>query len=154
MKHNQKVTCEINGIKITDARISINKDGSPYICQNEQNGSPAKNKLGYEYSWGLMKDFTHSSVKNLSLAEKDWDTLRVGDEVERRHGKRTVLGVCGRVIFLSFPDDKDRCSNVWTKEELIKGGHTIVQDTPLIIELTLQDIADLKGVDVKSIKII
>ena len=88
MKHNQKVTCEIDGIKITDARISINKDGSPFICQNEQLGAHADDKLGYKYSWGLMKDFTDFAVTDLS------------------------------------------------------------------IEISLQDIADFKGVDVESIKII
>ena len=154
MKHNQKVTCEISGTKITDARISINKDGLPFICQNEKDGFYANNKLGYKYSWMLNRDFTSSSVTNLCPFEKDWDTLQIGDEVELRHEKRTVLGVCGRAIFLSWAGNKDRCSNGWTKEDLIIEGYTIVRDTPPIMELTLQDIADLKGVDVESIKII
>ena len=42
-KHNQKVTCEIDGKKITDAKISIDKDGTPYICQNEKDGVTADN---------------------------------------------------------------------------------------------------------------
>jgi len=154
MKHNQKVTCEINGTKITDARISINKDGTPYICQNEQFGARADDKLGYRYSWGLNKDFTDTDVTNLCPLEKDWDTLQIGDEIENLLGKRTVLGVCGRVIFLSDKGNKDRYSSGYTKDELIEDGFTIVQDAPPIIEITLQDIADLKGVDVKSIKII
>jgi len=154
MKHNQKVTCEIEGIKITDARISINKDGTPYICQNEKKGAHADYKLGYSYSWMLYKDFTDSSVTNLCPLEKDWDTLQIGDEIERRHEKRTVLGVCGRVIFLSWLGDKDHYYSGYTKEQLIEDEYTIVRDTPPIIEITLQDIADLKGVDVKSIKII
>jgi len=154
MKHNQKVTCEISGTKITDARISIDKDGIPFICQNEQLGASAKNKLGYKYSWMLKKDFTNINVKNLRPLEKDWDTLQVGDEIGHLYEKRTVLGVCGRVIFISWPCNKDRYFGGNTKKELIECGYTIVQDTPPIIELTIQDIADLKGVDVKSIKII
>jgi len=154
MKHNQKVTCEIEGTKITDARISINKDGTPFICQNKQLGAHADDRLGYKYSWMLNRDFTHSSVKNLRPFEKEWDTLQIGDEIENILGKRTVLGVCGRVIFLSWPGDKDRYYGCYTKEALIKIEYTIVRDTPPIIEISLQDIADLKGVDVKSIKII
>jgi len=154
MKHNQKVTCEIDGIKITDARISINKDGLPFICQNEKNGVNADDKLGYKYSWMLKKDFTNINVKNLRPLEKDWDTLQVGDEIKIPFEKRTVLGVCGRVIFISWVDDKDRFYSGYTKYELIEDGYTIIQDTPPIIEISLQDIADLKGVDVKSIKII
>ena len=154
MKHNQKVTCEILGIKITDARISIDKDGTPYICQNEQLGAYTEDKLGYKYSWLLNNDFTQSAVTDLRPAEKDWDTLQVGDEIKIPFEKRTVLGVCGRVIFLSWPGDKDHYSNGFTKEELIEIGYKIVQDATPIIEISLQDIADLKGVDVKSIKII
>ena len=154
MKHNQKVTCEIEGTKITDARISINEYGVPYICQNEKDGAHANNKLGYKYSWQLNKYFTAYDVINLRPLEKDWDTLQIGDEIKNLHGKRTVLGVCGRVIFISWEGDKDRYSSGGIKEELIKEGNTIVQDAPPIIELSLQDIADLKGVDVKSIKII
>ena len=154
MKHNQKVTCEINGTKITDARISINKDGSPFICQNEKSGARANNKLGYNYSWMLNKDFTNINVINLRPAGKDWDTLQIGDEIGHRYEKRTILGVCGRVIFISWAGNEDRYCGGSTKEDLIKGGYTIVQDTPPIIELSLQDIADLKGVDVKSIKIV
>jgi len=154
MKHNQKVTCEISGTKITDARISIDKDGTPYICQNEQLGAHTNNKLGYKYSWMLNKDFTGENVTNLRPFEKDWDNLQIGDEVELQHEKRTVLGVCGRVIFLSLVDDKDQYSGGYTKDELIEDGFTIVRDTQPIIEISLQEIADLKGVDVKSIKII
>jgi len=156
MKHNQKVTCEISGTKITDARISIDKDGTPYICQNEQLGAHTNNKLGYKYSWMLYKDFTGENVTNLRPFEKDWDTLQVGDEIKssKVYENRTVLGVCGRVIFLSWASNKDQYSGGYTKDELIEDGFTIVRDTPPIIKLTLQDIADLKGVDVKSIKII
>ena len=154
MKHNQKVTCEINGIKITDARISIDEYGTPYICQNEKSGAYTEDKLGYNYSWQLNRDFTQWTVTNLRPAGKDWDNLQIGDEIGHRHEKRTVLGVCGRVIFISWPCNKDRYFGGNTKKELIECGYTIVQDTPPIIEISLQDIADLKGVDVKSIKII
>ena len=154
MKHNQKVTCEINGTKITDARISIDEYGTPYICQNERSGAYTEDKLGYKYSWEISKDFTDVAVINLRPLEKDWDTLQVGDEIKGLHEKRTVLGVCGRAIFISWAGDKDRYYSGYTKEELIEMEYTIVQDTLPIIKLTLQDIADLKGVDVKSIKII
>ena len=49
--NNDRVTCTIEGTKITDARISIDEDGRPFICQNERDGADAENKLGYKYSW-------------------------------------------------------------------------------------------------------
>lgn len=33
-KHGQRVTCEIEGEKIDDARISITRNGDVYLCQN------------------------------------------------------------------------------------------------------------------------
>lgn len=63
--HGQKVTCNIDGIEITDAMISIDDKGVPYICQNEIKGAITDNKLGYEYSWQLNTDFTEFSLTNL-----------------------------------------------------------------------------------------
>ena len=78
-KHNQKVTCEIYKIKITDARISIDDDGQPYICQNEIDGHKIKNKLGYKYSWYLYNNFTYPCVKNLRPIIKTFENPEIGD---------------------------------------------------------------------------
>ena len=89
------------------------------------------------------------------LATKDWDSLQVDDVLVDSNGdKRYILAVCGRVIFLSYVDSKDISGLYRTKEELIKSGYTILQDEEEeIIELTLEEIADKFGVDVKLIKI-
>ena len=130
-KHNQKVICEIKGTKITDARISIDSSGIPYICQNQVDGNDAENKLGYKYSWVLGGDFTDLSgrVTNLRSATKSFDNPQEGDEYkELTGGSKWVLGVCGRAIMLSAKDEKDICEGTYTKEELIKFCFTIVQD--------------------------
>jgi hypothetical protein len=72
--HGQRVKCTIDGIDITDAKISINKNGRTYICQNEIDGAEADDLLGYKYSWVLNNDFTSYALTNLRPAEKDWDT--------------------------------------------------------------------------------
>lgn len=90
--HGQRVTCKIGGEEIKNAKISIDSDGTPYICQDIQDGAVAEDRLGYAYSWGLYNDFTNSSVTDLK------------------------------------PDD--------------------------MIELTLEDVAKLKGVDVSRIRIV
>src|SRR3990167_3303261 len=71
--HNQKVTCTIEGSDIKDARISIGKNGWPHICHNDETccGAEADDLLGYEYSWGLDKDFTSINVTNLKSAEPE-----------------------------------------------------------------------------------
>lgn len=151
--HNDRVTAEIDGTKILDARISIDKYGTPYICQNEKDGMDAEDKLGYKYSWGLYNDFTNSSsVTNLRLAEKTWDTLEVGDEIEDKYGDtQTVLGVCGRVMFISYHDNKDEYSSGYTKEQLIKYGYTIVSPKveEEVDEITMEELCKELGRTVK-----
>jgi len=63
--HGQKVTCRIMGIEIVDAKISINKAGIPFICQNYMKGINPEDSLGYRYGWSLNKDFTGENVSNL-----------------------------------------------------------------------------------------
>jgi hypothetical protein len=158
-KHNDRVTCEIDGTKITDARISIDKDGTPFICQNEKIGMGTYDKLGYKYSWSLKKDFTsHLSAENIQVTnlrpfEKTWDTLEVGDEIVDKGGSiRTVLGICGRVIFVSYPNDKDSClSGGYTKKGLIARGFTIVSPKveEEVEELTMEELCKELGRTVK-----
>lgn len=51
------------------------EDGDIYLCQNEKQGSPARNKRGFKYSWiigkGNLLDIETTYVTNLKLlAEK------------------------------------------------------------------------------------
>lgn len=145
-KHNQKVTCEIDGTKITDARISIDEDGTPYICQNEEEGDEASNLLGYEYSWRLSSDFISNYVENLRPALKSFDFPKIGDEYKDEDGDSIfVLGVAGRVIFLSAYNNKDEYGNGYTKEELLKLEGTTVQDIEETEEETEEELTVKQG---------
>lgn len=149
-KHGEYVKCTINGTDIDDARISIDKDGRPFICQNKRDGRDAADKLGYKYSWELNKEFEDSNVTNLRLAEKSFDYPEIGDEyVDDRGNSRFVLGVAGRAIFLSSAKDKYSFVYCTTKENLLKRGYTIVQDEPT--EMTLEEIEKLVGKKVKIV---
>jgi hypothetical protein len=154
-KHNQKVTCEIHGTKITDARISIDENGQPFICQNEQEGANAENKLGYNYSWGLYEDFTAVHLKNLRPAFKSFDFPEIGDKYKDGDGDtRVVLGVAGRAIFLSSLNNENGASSFYTKEGLVKYNYTIVQDEPEeeIEEMTVAEVCKRLGKQIKIIK--
>lgn len=52
-EHGQFVTCEINGVKIKNARVSIDEHNRVFICHNSTKGAGAAagNKLGFNYSW-------------------------------------------------------------------------------------------------------
>lgn len=153
-KHGDRVKCTIKGTEIDDARISIDKDGTPFICQNKEDGWDAADKLGYKYSWALNEEFNNRDVTNLRHAEKSFDYPEIGDEYTRRFGNsRFVLGVAGRVIFLSSAKDKDSFDCIYTKEKLIKHGYIIVQDEPKEepTEMTLEEIQKLVGKKVKIV---
>jgi hypothetical protein len=71
-KTGDRVTCKINGIEITDAKISVDTDGDLYICQNVQNGIDAQDKLGYKYSWFfyfLEDGITDNDITELKKVE-------------------------------------------------------------------------------------
>jgi len=62
--HGDRVTCEIKGKKIKDARLSYEEEtDSWYVCQDKMAGSVAYEKFGYEFSW-----FVDDRVTNLRYA--------------------------------------------------------------------------------------
>lgn len=149
-KHGDRVKCTIDGTDIDEARISIDKDGTPFICQNETPGDSAEDMFEYKYSWKL-----DDNVTNLRSAKKSFDCPKIGDEyVFEGRNSRFVLGVAGRVIFLSSFLDKDSFAYGTTKERLIEEGCTIVQDEPNEepAEMTLEEIQKLVGKKVKIVE--
>ena len=152
-KHNQKVTCEIDGTKITDAKISIDKDGTPYICQNEEDGSWAEDRLGYKYSWSLNKDFTDGNVTNLKPFKKTIRDVEIGDILIRDGEEQMVLDVREKIIGLSEYYDFNSFCNFYTFEELERYGYKL-KDEPeeKIEELTIEQVCKELGRDIKIIK--
>jgi hypothetical protein len=64
------------------------------------------------------------------------DDVQEGDEVvdEDRH-QSTVLGRCGKMVFLSLTDNREKLGGIWSIEDLKDNGYTLVQDTPETIEI-------------------
>ncbi len=130
-KHGDKVTCEINVIKITDARISIDKDGMTFICQNEREGLDAEDKLGYKYSWKLNEDFTNPNVTNLKLAPKTIHDIEVGDVLVKRGEEFPVLMRSGDVVLFGHKAAYGyAASGNYTIAQLIEYGYTLKDVTP------------------------
>lgn len=148
--HNQKVTCNIEGIAITDARISINKDGTPFICQNVKSGADAEDKLGYKYSWALYSDFTtDSSVTNLKPAIKTLDNLAWKDILVKKNGnKRMVLGLLNDLVLMSYVNNFGSADRFYTKKQLQDLGYT-VENLQESEELTLEQVCKELGRVVK-----
>jgi len=71
-KHGQWFKANIQGEECV-GRVSIHKKGI-YLCQDENNGATVLDKLGFDYSWGVlsgsMKDLRNSNVENLVLLSR------------------------------------------------------------------------------------
>jgi len=152
--HNDRVTCTIHGTEITDARISINKDGTPYVCQNEHEGFPAENQLGFTGSWILSKDFMNYYVKDLQLAttpaEPTWDSLAWKDFVLDDEGVRImVLAVVNDSVLLSYSDDFEKVFDWFHKKQLLNMFYTIEGVAPAVEEITVAEAEARFGVKIK-----
>lgn len=170
LKHGMKVkvTCisgEHGEVPVV-GKISINESGRVFVCHDDEraDGREADDKLGYKYSWYVYTSGREScgSHKDLETCEKTLDDLEVGDVLVDEDGEfRKVLGVCEQVVFTTAcaeeVEDLIRYHLVytWSVAEMKQRGFTIYQpeETEGIIELTPEDIAKLKGVDVSKIKI-
>jgi len=160
LKHGDYVTCEIEGVKITDARISIS--GSDYyICQNLKRGSHAPNKLGYDSSWQFRNDEPEvAEVTNLKIVKRSITShpLQEGDIIESNEDRRVVLGVLGKVVLISTDETGETASNgCYTAIELRRRGFKLVDNPeptrePLLI-LTMDEIAEKFGKRADQIQI-
>jgi len=142
----------IDGTEILDARISIDQDGTPFICQNLMKGATANDKLGYKYSWILANDFTQCDVTNLKLVEtKSWDTLAWKDILVNKDGdRRMVLGILNDLVFTSMYGNFQIFWGGFTKKELKDSGYTIENLTEDVVEeLTMEQLCKELGRTVK-----
>lgn len=80
--------------------------------------------------------------RNLEYAEKSLDTLEVGDVlVDEYDNERIVLGICGKVYFLSISNDFDCANNPYTLKELKDDGWNLKGVKSEVFELTIDEIA-------------
>ena len=152
-KHGDRVTCEIMGARINDARIVIDGDGRMHVCQNLVSGINILERFGYKYTW-VSNMGSGAFITNLKLKEKTLDDLEVGDILVGVYGNKKVLGICGLVYFLSDSDCHNTSSKNYTIEE-IKDMYTLKQeeepeDEPE--ELTMAELEKELGRKVKIIK--
>jgi hypothetical protein len=151
--HGQKVTCKIRGIYVEDAMISITRNGI-HICQNvvESNALwDSKNKLGYEYSIGIDESYYSPIVTELRPQIRNYDFIEIGDEINNKKDTRTILGICGKVILLSNPKNKNEFDKGFTIEQLKTNNYKMVQVKPTktIKTLTLRQVCNELGRTIK-----
>ena len=148
-KHGDRVTCEIEGEYIDDARISIDMDGTIYLCQSDflTFSDNADNTFGHSDSSIVSRYFDYYKVK---LKEKTLDDLEVGDILVGEYGSKKVLAICGLVYFLSFENTFTECGCGYTIQE-IREDFTLKQEEEKTEELTMAELEKELGRKVKII---
>lgn len=159
-KHGDRVTCKINGKEISDARISIGSSGAHYICQNIMMEMTAKEQFGYRSAWFFNVDSPESDgVTELKLKERTIKShpLEEGDVLfDLNDTKAKVLGVCGKVVFLSYRTDFESVCYFRTQKELVTSGWKLYRPTTTeqeIKEVTLDEVAKALGIPVEKLRI-
>lgn len=153
-KHGDYVTCEIEGKQIDDARISINKERHYFVCQNKKDGATTRERFGYKYSWRFDPQYPDvDGVSALKLKNRTIKDLRQGDIIACGGIEREVLGVCGRVLFVSAVGNFDEASSCYyTIEELVDMGFRLKSEPEEALEVTMADLEEKYGKKVKVIK--
>lgn len=107
-----------------------------------------------EYSRAMGLDLSSShSLTTSPIGPKTLDNLEVGDVLLSASGERTVLAVCGRLVFYSYADQPNSSSMFLTVEELKDKGFKVKSQESNIVEMTLEEVAKLKGVPVENLRI-
>lgn len=101
--------------------------------------------------------FDYVSVLTLiKAAPCTLETLEVGDEVATgTNGTKTVLAVSGKLFALSNVDMPGHLDDWWTVQEMEEKGFTVKLAEPEddTVEMTLEEVAELKGVPVEKLRI-
>lgn len=110
---------------------------------------------GYCYDWRV--DFDNydglNDENDLELVPKTLDNLEVGDILTTEVGnKRKVLGICGEVVFLSYPNEPEIFKEGLTLKEIKDFAYKLKEDSE-IVELSMDEIASKLGIPVEKLKI-
>ena len=156
-KHADKVTCMItrDGTEhdITDAKISIDKEGDLYICHNNPDCdcAEADDMLGYPYCLWLSSNFTNYYVTNLKLEVRSVRDADVGDIVVRDTKTYMVIdSLPNSVLALPLPQSNYSGLSefpVWCPRDHLKEEYTFVEPTPPQ-EMTLDEVCKALGRDI------
>ena len=150
--HGRRVSFVLMGDYVDDAKISVNKGGKIYFCNNKRsvwNNGIIENKFGYEYAWLYDDD-----VKDIKFKPKTLRDIEVGDVLVHENGdERMVLGICGRVHLMSADDDFEEYDDGYTIVELIANGYKVKQDLseeePKTVSHTMEEVCEKFGYTVK-----
>jgi len=152
-KHGQRCTCEIDGKKVTDARIHIDPDGDVYIVQEGKDRICVSSDKGTYFDSSKEEDYF---VDNLTLLPRTIEDVEEGDEIVSKDvGERKVLGRCGQIVFLGRLLSNDAYENTYSIHDLKFRGYTIkfAERNSKLVEITMEEIADKFNIPLDQLRI-
>lgn len=92
--HGKKITCDIDGEHIDDARISV-EAGYVFVCQNIMDGSYGQEKFEYKYSWVISRrnrvyEEDNQGCINIKLAEEEQENLDLDKAIDNITPKQVI----------------------------------------------------------------
>lgn len=84
--HGKRITCDIRGKYIDDARISVEENNNIYICQNEIDGISCEETFGYKCSYLISSNNEHyenliQPCNDIKLVEVDLGLNKIIDDI-------------------------------------------------------------------------
>lgn len=159
--NGRKFTAKIKGI---DAAGLIRvEDGKVYLCQNVKDGADCDDKLGFIFSWKVC-DGSRDSLNDMGVTDfrlfpmtakeieacKNW---QVGDKITDGIETKEVIFRSGEFVVCKDSDGDASCN--YTCDELYNDGYRldVEPEEEEIIEVTMDEIAKMKGVPVERLHI-
>lgn len=147
----------MNKFKVGD-RVKITKE--QHSTCNLQKGDVGviadinTNNAPYVYRVKGLKNWACMGEDDMQLRNKSLDNLEVGDVlVDCARYERTVLAIVGKLVALSQGNRPETHYEWYTVAELKETSYKLKDSEEEITELTLEEVAELKGIPVEKLRI-
>ena len=124
-----KVSGKIEGKDVENGVISTKGCHDYYFCQDIKSGDRSDDLKGFKKSWSfhITPSGYSSDVTDLKPLSRTIEDVQEGDFlIDTRYDKRLeVLGICGKIIHLSYNDNCDSYNRSSTIKDLKQDGYEI-----------------------------
>lgn len=103
--HGKRITCDIDGVYIDDARISVNEYDTVFVCQNIKGTNSLTEKFGYKYIWVISRNRDEYEIDNRDCTniiievdlDKAIDDISPSNEYQQQQFKNKLNDVLIRI---------------------------------------------------------
>ena len=104
--------------------------------------------IGRAHRFKNAKPLTTDELINSEFVLKEGDIL-----IDSRGLRRKILGICGKVYFISVADDLEKINGSWTLEQIIsKGWELETQTESNTVKMTVAEVSKALGKEIKIVK--